>query len=143
MITDSVMYGRPTLAALNIAAYNVIGPHVWDDKHVGGGDAQAGGSHLYGTEPWWFYLANCAINHNVVLLLFLCLPVCAFARSKVDVGNAERHKQGLESKGGTKSDKPQDSLHTVSPSVRQALWHELGCALFPAYLWFAFRKLSM
>ncbi len=42
---DAYFYGRWVLAAFNIVMYNVLNPH-------------SGGSELYGTEPWNFYLLN-------------------------------------------------------------------------------------
>ncbi|CAG0901536.1 unnamed protein product, partial [Darwinula stevensoni] len=57
---DSQMYGRLTFPALNIVLYNVF----------------RGGSELYGTEPWTYYIVNGLLNFNVVFLLgLLALPL--------------------------------------------------------------------
>eukprot|EP00727_Mastigamoeba_balamuthi_P005242 m51a1_g14716 hypothetical protein (714) ;mRNA; r:170404-173178 len=53
---DSWFYGRPVLAPLNIVLYNVI-------------RQPAGGSTLYGVEPWHFYIFNGILNLGPVLVL--------------------------------------------------------------------------
>ncbi|KAF8477007.1 Alg9-like mannosyltransferase family-domain-containing protein [Kalaharituber pfeilii] len=55
---DTMAYKRLEFVPLNIVLYNVFG---------GSGK----GPDIYGTEPWWFYLANLALNFNVHLLLAL------------------------------------------------------------------------
>lgn len=51
------------MVPLNIVLYNVFG---------GAGK----GPDIYGTEPWWFYLANLALNFNVLLpLALLSVPL--------------------------------------------------------------------
>ena len=49
---DYYYYGQFLCAPLNIVLYNVFG---------------GGGPELYGTEPWWYYLLNGALNFNVLL----------------------------------------------------------------------------
>lgn len=51
-------YTRFEIVPLNIVLYNVFGG---DEK----------GPDLYGTEPWWFYLANLTLNFNLLLPLAL------------------------------------------------------------------------
>mmetsp|Transcript_85452 Transcript_85452/g.227853 ORF Transcript_85452/g.227853 Transcript_85452/m.227853 type:complete len:356 (-) Transcript_85452:633-1700(-) len=67
LLADTVMYGKVTFSPLNLIAYNVMGL---------GGD-----STLYGTEPWWFYIANGIINLNIALPLAAALPVVIGLRS--------------------------------------------------------------
>lgn len=56
------------VAPLNIVKYNVL----------------KGGSHLYGVEPWHFYLANGFLNFNVALVLALAvLPLHLLVRAAV------------------------------------------------------------
>lgn len=55
---DSAAYRAPEVVPLNIVLYNVFG-------------GQDRGPHIYGTEPWWFYLANLALNFNLLLPLAL------------------------------------------------------------------------
>lgn len=56
VITDSLLYGRLTIAPLNIVKYNVFGE---------------AGPNLYGTEPFSFYLINGFLNFNFVWVSFL------------------------------------------------------------------------
>jgi len=58
---DSYMYGKLTIAPLNIVLYNVI-------------FKPEGGSTLYGTEPWHFYIRNMILNFNIIAPLF-CLAL--------------------------------------------------------------------
>ncbi|KAJ2471406.1 hypothetical protein GGI02_002287 [Coemansia sp. RSA 2322] len=59
---DSQFYGRPVVAAWNQIAYNVL--------------RRGGGSELFGTEPWYFYLVNGLLNANLVMVLALAsLPL--------------------------------------------------------------------
>lgn len=58
MIVDSIAYTRFEIVPLNIVVYNVFG---------GAGK----GPDLYGTEPWWFYIANLTLNFNILLPLSL------------------------------------------------------------------------
>jgi alpha-1,2-mannosyltransferase len=61
ILVDSFYYGKFVFAAMNIVLYNVFSQH---------------GPDLYGTEPWWFYLANGLLNFNVAFLLAIAsLPV--------------------------------------------------------------------
>ncbi|KAJ3306459.1 mannosyltransferase [Kappamyces sp. JEL0829] len=57
-LIDSVFYGKPTLAPLNLLVYNVFS----DDSR---------GPDLYGVEPWHFYLANGILNFNIAFVLAL------------------------------------------------------------------------
>uniref|UniRef100_A0A7S0E6U3 Mannosyltransferase n=1 Tax=Hanusia phi TaxID=3032 RepID=A0A7S0E6U3_9CRYP len=60
MVVEFLMYGKVVLPTLQIVLYNVLGV---------GGD-----STLYGTEEWWFYLANLTLNFNVAWPLCLLFP---------------------------------------------------------------------
>jgi hypothetical protein len=146
-ITDSVMYGHATFAALNIAAYNVIGPHVWDKKGSGGVAeqqtvgtsmaAETGGSHLYGTEPWWFYIANCTINHNIAFVFFMCMPVCAFLR-KICTNRHMATSSRFE-KSSASSEKSRHSLVDAKLQMeRSPASSALVLGMSPSYLWIAF-----
>ncbi|TPX64524.1 hypothetical protein SpCBS45565_g05804 [Spizellomyces sp. 'palustris'] len=53
IIVDYYFYNRWTIVPLNIVLYNVFG----------GKDR---GPDIYGTEPWWFYLINGALNFNII-----------------------------------------------------------------------------
>jgi len=55
LLVDSYFYGAAVLAPLNIVRYNVL----------------SGGSELYGTEPWHFYVLNLLLNWNLVVPLAL------------------------------------------------------------------------
>ena len=63
-IIDSFFYGRWVVPPWNIVKYNVLSG--------AGNDA---GSELYGTEPWYFYLLNLALNFNLLLPLSLLSPL--------------------------------------------------------------------
>jgi alpha-1,2-mannosyltransferase len=93
---ESALYGRPAMPPLNIVLYNVLG--------------RGGDSTLYGTEPWWFYLANLSINFNIALPLALLLPVLLLVKSVTCRSTA----------AGGKGD-----------------WHLL-CWISPLYWWLAF-----
>jgi alpha-1,2-mannosyltransferase len=93
---ESALYGRPAMPPLNIVLYNVLG--------------RGGDSTLYGTEPWWFYLANLSINFNIALPLALLLPLLLLVKSVACRSTA----------AGGKGD-----------------WH-LFCWVSPLYLWLAF-----
>jgi hypothetical protein len=148
LISDSVMYGQATFAALNIAAYNVIGPHVWDKKGSVGMSAAAdaaeagGGSHLYGTEPWWFYLANCTINHNMAFAFFLCLPVCASLRTicidRWYMGASASRPEKSSASSKKSAHLSQSAVDAKLQTATNPASHALGLGLFPAYLWIAF-----
>ncbi|KAJ3011655.1 mannosyltransferase, partial [Thoreauomyces humboldtii] len=58
VLMDSLLYGRFTVVPLNIVLYNVFG-------------SKDTGPDIYGTEPWWFYLLNGALNFNLVFPLAL------------------------------------------------------------------------
>ncbi|KAI8049468.1 Alg9-like mannosyltransferase family-domain-containing protein [Syncephalis plumigaleata] len=55
---DSAFYRKWVIVPWNIVRYNVLG-------------GEERGPDLYGTEPWWFYLANGLINFNLLWLLAL------------------------------------------------------------------------
>lgn len=55
---DYVAYRKLEVIPLNIVMYNVFG-------------GEGKGPDIYGTEPWWFYMANLALNFNVLLPLAL------------------------------------------------------------------------
>lgn len=55
---DTAAYRKTVIVPLNIVLYNVFG-------------GEGKGPDIYGTEPWWFYLANLALNFNVLLPLAL------------------------------------------------------------------------
>ncbi|KAK6527847.1 mannosyltransferase [Orbilia ellipsospora] len=51
VVIDSVAYRKLAFVPLNIVLYNVFG-------------GEGKGPDLYGTEPWWYYIANLALNFN-------------------------------------------------------------------------------
>ncbi|TPX34826.1 hypothetical protein SmJEL517_g02557 [Synchytrium microbalum] len=55
---DGFLYGRLKLVPLNIITYNIFG----------GKDR---GPEIYGTSPWWFYIANGMLNFNMAFLMAL------------------------------------------------------------------------
>ena len=64
-VVDSMYYGKPVSALLNIVKYNALG--------MGGG---RDGANLYGTEPWNFYIKNLALNFNLHMVTsLLSLPL--------------------------------------------------------------------
>eukprot|EP00002_Diphylleia_rotans_P004289 TRINITY_DN1309_c0_g2_i8.p1 TRINITY_DN1309_c0_g2~~TRINITY_DN1309_c0_g2_i8.p1 ORF type:complete len:469 (-),score=73.52 TRINITY_DN1309_c0_g2_i8:267-1673(-) len=56
VFVDSLYYQEFTFPPLNILLYNV---------------RPSGGSDLYGVEPWYFYIANCLLNFNLVFVFAL------------------------------------------------------------------------
>ncbi|KAF3928545.1 hypothetical protein ABW21_db0206188 [Orbilia brochopaga] len=58
-IIDSLAYRKLVFVPFNIILYNVFG-------------GEGRGPDLYGTEPWWYYLANLSLNFNVMLVAALC-----------------------------------------------------------------------
>lgn len=67
---DSLHFGRPAFAPLQHILYNVF-------------PKEGTGSHLFGVEPWTFYVQNLVLNFGPQALLFLIypflLPVLCFA----------------------------------------------------------------
>ncbi|KAF8537583.1 Alg9-like mannosyltransferase family-domain-containing protein [Trichophaea hybrida] len=60
---DYYAYQKLEIVPLNIVLYNVFsGP--------------GKGPNIYGTEPWWFYLANLTLNFNLLLPLALASAPC-------------------------------------------------------------------
>jgi alpha-1,2-mannosyltransferase len=59
MAVDRLFYRKWTPVPWNIISYNVL--RADNDS----------GPNVYGTEPWWFYLANLSLNFNVAFLLAL------------------------------------------------------------------------
>lgn len=55
---DYVAYRKFEIIPLNIVLYNVF-------------SGEGKGPDIYGTEPWWFYMANLALNFNILLPLAL------------------------------------------------------------------------
>lgn len=55
---DSLAYGKLTIVPWNIVKYNIFG-------------GTERGPDLYGTEPWYYYLLNLALNFNIMLPLAL------------------------------------------------------------------------
>ncbi len=63
LLIDWQFYQKPVFAALNIAAYNLF-------------PGAGGGPDIFGTEPWWYYLANGLLNFNLAFVLaLLSLPM--------------------------------------------------------------------
>ncbi|KAK6355404.1 mannosyltransferase, variant 2 [Orbilia brochopaga] len=58
-IVDSLAYRKLVFVPFNIVLYNVFG-------------GEGRGPDLYGTEPWWYYLANLSLNFNIMLVAALC-----------------------------------------------------------------------
>ncbi|KAF3208050.1 mannosyltransferase [Orbilia oligospora] len=66
---DSLAYRKPVFVPLNIILYNVFG-------------GSERGPDLYGTEPWWYYLANLSLNFNIMAVaalasipVLVCIPI--------------------------------------------------------------------
>ncbi|EGX45799.1 hypothetical protein AOL_s00117g4 [Orbilia oligospora ATCC 24927] len=55
---DSLAYRKPVFVPLNIILYNVFG-------------GSERGPNLYGTEPWWYYIANLSLNFNIMAVAAL------------------------------------------------------------------------
>lgn len=62
-VVDSYFYGRVIHVPFNLVRYNVLGA------------SESAGPDIFGTEPWWYYLANLALNFNIIGLLALLSPV--------------------------------------------------------------------
>jgi alpha-1,2-mannosyltransferase len=58
VLVDYYYYKKWSVVPLNIVLYNIF-------------SGEEKGPNIYGTEPWWFYLANAFLNFNVVLLAAL------------------------------------------------------------------------
>jgi alpha-1,2-mannosyltransferase len=67
---DSIAYRKLEVVPLNIVLYNVF-------------SAPGRGPTIYGTEPWWFYFANLALNFNVLLPLALISAILVVSSSHV------------------------------------------------------------
>ena len=60
---DSAAYRELQIVPWNIVRYNMLS---------GGGR----GPNIFGTEPWWFYFLNLALNFNVcTIAAFLSVPL--------------------------------------------------------------------
>ena len=64
IIVDSLFYGKPSFAILNLIFYN-----------TSLGSNMVGQSVLYGTEPWTFYFANLGLNFNIMFAGMLLYPL--------------------------------------------------------------------
>ncbi|KAL6061390.1 mannosyltransferase [Balamuthia mandrillaris] len=62
IFTDWYYYGFPVVAVWNLIRYNVL------DSNTG--------SHLYGVEPWTYYISNAFLNFNFVFFLSLLSFPC-------------------------------------------------------------------
>lgn len=60
---DYFFYGKVQFVPLNIVLYNVF-------------SGSERGPNIYGTEPWWFYIANGFLNFNIVFLMALGSALC-------------------------------------------------------------------
>ncbi|CAG9771208.1 unnamed protein product [Ceutorhynchus assimilis] len=63
VVVDSMIYGKLTVAPLNLVKYNVFG---------------GAGPDLYGTEPFSYYFINGLLNFNIVWILALLSPLAVF-----------------------------------------------------------------
>jgi alpha-1,2-mannosyltransferase len=99
---DTVAYGRLAVVPWNIVRYNILG-------------GSARGPHLYGTEPWYFYILNLILNFNVILPLALLSAPALVVTYRVD-----RKRLGIKS----------ISIDQTSPFTTLAI------RLAPVYLWF-------
>ncbi|QRV80297.1 glycosyltransferase family 22 protein [Ceratobasidium sp. AG-Ba] len=62
-LIDTFAYGQLTLTPWNLVKYNIFS------------SSSGRGPTLYGSEPWYFYLVNLALNFNILLpLALLSLP---------------------------------------------------------------------
>mmetsp|Transcript_12705 Transcript_12705/g.22943 ORF Transcript_12705/g.22943 Transcript_12705/m.22943 type:complete len:421 (+) Transcript_12705:588-1850(+) len=82
-LLDTFLYGKPTFAIINLVLYNVAGQ---------GGGGQ--GANLYGTEPWYFYFQNLALNFNAVAALGLVAPLLVLCFWGFRVGSKEKTSDG-------------------------------------------------
>jgi alpha-1,2-mannosyltransferase len=82
---DSVLYyQKPVFPVANIVLYNAMG------------DSNA---ELYGTEPWYFYVVNLALNLNIVApLAVVSLPLWAIARACKQVRSRPSDEMQLPTK---------------------------------------------
>ena len=100
-VVDSYFYGKITAVFWNIVRYNVF-----PDASRGPG--------LYGTEPWYYYLLNLALNFNILLPMALfSLPALAITY------RIDRRRLGI-----------------AVPSVEQSSpFRLLALRLLPLYVW--------
>ncbi|RKP27837.1 Alg9-like mannosyltransferase family-domain-containing protein [Syncephalis pseudoplumigaleata] len=96
---DRLFYRRWVVVPWNIVRYNVLG-------------GEGRGPDLYGTEPWWFYLANGLVNFNVLWPLALGSIPLLIVHALVDGRPSSAH-----------------STQTTSATTMLAI------RLAPVYLW--------
>ncbi|KAJ2551304.1 mannosyltransferase [Coemansia sp. RSA 1933] len=90
---DSWHYGRLAVAAWNQVSYNVFG-------------GSEGGSQLYGTEPWYYYLKNGLVNGNAVMVLALAsLPAWLVYYAVLRVATARSAQQQHQQQQGDTADR--------------------------------------
>lgn len=74
---DLVAYRKLEIVPLNIVLYNVINT------------SEDSGPDIFGTEPWWYYVLNLALNFNIAwplaLLSLVCAPMRVFLRAKQSI----------------------------------------------------------
>ncbi|TPX76851.1 hypothetical protein CcCBS67573_g01874 [Chytriomyces confervae] len=99
LIVDRIYYGFWSVVPLNIVLYNVFS-----------GSGEGKGPDIFGTEPWWFYVANGALNFNIAFVACLLSVPCLLI-SRLIMGVSKTH-QNLQ------------------------LWKQIN-RLLPFYLWFA------
>ena len=80
-----------------------------------------------GTEPWWYYAANCAINLNLAVPLAAALPAALLLRRRLAPPPPEPGSGRAGGEGGVTRDER---------AVLVALYA-------PAALWFAFLSLQV
>ena len=102
---DSYFYGRLVVIPWNIISYNLF--------------SKSGGPELYGTEPWYYYLLNGALNANILL------PMAIISLPAVLLTQIIEPKRLLITKPG----------HSNAASL-------LAMRLLPFYLWFGVLSLQ-
>lgn len=105
---DSWAYGRNTFPTLNIILYNLFSD---------------GGPDLYGTEPWYWYIANLFVNFNFLTFAALAAIPSLLVTYKYDFRRLGK-TQMLPKEG-------ESSPYTL-----------LTIRLAPFYLWFIFMSLQ-
>lgn len=111
---DTLAYGKLTVVPWNIVKYNIFG-------------GSFRGPDLYGTEPWFFYIANLFINFNVITPLALVSLPALFITYFVD-----NKRVGGPLLPATSAEKEKDAA--LGP--RSSPYTLLAFRLAPFFVWF-------
>ena len=78
ILCDSIVFGKFVFSNLNLAVYNL-----------------KGGSALYGTEPWYFYLKNGGLNFNIAFVLAIFSIPVYYMENLLSVNNVDSDEKRI------------------------------------------------